>query len=445
MGASQGEDTLLNPYSVEAYDCNVHDKSTPCKSLNSNKANTPILESLKLLGASDAASYLRGGLVVAGKSNLIDLDISGSLLSRLQKLNEIGYGLWPPGMFLFNGALISINSKFEIGFLQLLSASMVWALALATITCLLSKRIHMIYSFMIILAMHAYPLFNTYMYQYGVQFSETYSSAFMVIGFAGLYHMVYTKKLNAIYILFGLSLSLAALFRAQLYLVLIGISFILLMYAFLNSKNALIRRDNLFLFLIGAYVPIIVYIVFNHGALFRADYNFWNPFLKEPSSLLVGGGILTACQVDLNSCQTIRELIFNGTINGSIAKIAVLKAFLMHPFDFINLKFPFLASYWLEADSGKYYYQNPGKFYYQNSSKFFYQNIFIFVIALSTLFYLIFNREWVHLFFVLAIFGLFLGPPFLLHFEARYLYQLKIYIVFLPIWIFLAISKKTYI
>ena len=430
MATSNGEDTPIDPYTynIEVYDCNDDDKSSFCKSIDSNKVNTPILESLKLLGASDAGAYLRGGLIVAGKSDLIGLNISGNLSSRLHTMNKIGYGLWPPGMFLLNGALISIDSKLEIGFLQLLSASMLWALALATIICLLSKKIKFIYSIMIIMTIHLFPMINNYMYQYGVQFTETYSSAFMVIGFSGLYHMFYKNKLNFVYILFGLSLALGALFRAQLYLVLIGISFILLTYVYLNSKNILIQRGNLFLFLIGAYVPIIIYIIFNHGALFRADYNFWNPFLEEPSSLLVDGGVLTACQVDLNSCHTVRQLVLNGSISGSIAKIALLKSFFMHPIDFISLKFPILISYWLEAESAKYYYQN----------------LFIFVIALITLFYLICKSMWMHLFFILAVFGLFLGPPFLLHFEARYLYQLKIYIVFLPIWIFLANSKNTF-
>lgn len=417
FSVDDGLETLLSPYSVEILDCNDVQKSLSCRSLMWNTVSTPVDDSIKFLGGSDAGSYMRGGLIIAGTPHILDSNLIGSFSERFHLMNSHGYGLWPPGMFLLNGALLSFDSGLEIGFLQLITAALIWAFVFSVFIFFLSKKMHFFYSVMLLMLVHLYPVMGLYMFKYGVQLTETYSSSLMMISFIGLLNLFVDKSKNISYLLFGLALGLGVLFRAQLYLFLILITMALFYFMYMRSVDIFsVRRDNVFFFIFGSWFPVLIYMIFNGGALFRADYNFWNPFLNQPADFLVNGGVLVACQVDAELCKIMNGMVNDGTINGAAAKAALIRAFLFNPLDFILLKLPFFLDFWFEVNSGPYYHQN----------------IIISIIGLSSICYIIYSKMWVHLVFTTILLVVMVGPPFLLHFESRYFYLLKVYFIFLP-------------
>lgn len=453
LALPDGGETLLAPYSIPNPECaqkldqeNLAMKCSPSLYLI---AHSTAKEYMSFWGGGDPGSYVRGGLLLAvgesRDSNGVVTNIANSsVIGRLKVMNQIGYGMWPPGMFFLNAIPLSVSTEIPLGLYQVIISSALWAVAFALIASILALRMRLWLAVTPPLFIAIFPLFHEYLIRYGVMYSETYGAALMVIGLTLLIMAYYRKSSNTLMLATGVIFALASFIRSQMLPVSIGVSFILIFSYFLQNKklnsgnfhasNSL-KLVTIITFLIGFYLPIGSYMIYNKGALFHADYMWEYPF-RIPAYPNAGvanfvalGGIRAACEADLEKCEKFHEKMkIDGNLHG--AKAEVLKAFIYHPIRFSMYKLPIAWKYWMEdvESSGHDNYR--------------YDNVFIFFLFLVCLSYMAMRKLWFVLWITLSTVALFFGPPFLLHFEARYYYLTKIYILFLPIWLIFIKSQK---
>jgi hypothetical protein len=393
---------------------------------------------LQVLGGSDPASYARGGLLLAGKewggpSYTIDL----SMFERLKQMCLIGFGMWPPGMFVLNAVPIMVSVDAPLGLYQIVTSSALWSVALALIASLLMLHIRLWLAVILPTLLLFFPLLHDYFIRYGVMYSETYCAAFMVIGFSLLAVYYSRKTSNGLMFVAGICFAIASFFRGQMLPVAVGVSVVLL-WIYLkrmwhlkpkNRKEIIIQPLTLgtLLFFIGFYSPIGMYMKFNRGALFHASYVWELPFSTSAfpdagvANFLALGGMRAACEADMTRCEALRKVIKPGATLPK-AKVEVLKSFIYHPLNFSRYKLPIAWKFWNDGSG-------PGPIIYK------WDNIFMFVLLISCLGFMVMRKLWLFLGLTIATMALLFGPPFLLHFEVRYFYLTKAFILFLPFWL----------
>lgn len=453
LALPDGSETLLAPYGAPNPECvqklaqeNVAKKCSPSLYLF---AHSTAKEYISFWGGADSGSYVRGGLLLAvgesrDSSGVVTNITNPSVIGRLNVMNEIGYGMWPPGMFFLNAIPLSISTEIPLGLYQVIVVTVLWAAAFALVASILALRIRLWLAIISPLFITVFPLFHDYLIRYGVMYSETYGAALMSIGFTFLVIAFYRKPSNTLMFASGVIFALASFIRSQMLPVSMGVSIILILSYLmqkrgLNSGNAHVSNPlklvTIITFLIGFYLPIGSYMIFNKGALFHADYMWEYPF-KIPefpnagvANFVALGGIRAACDADLEKCKKLHEKIKD---DGSLpsAKAEVLKTFIYHPIRFGMYKLPIAWKYWMEDIE------------LSGHDDYRYYNVFILFLFLACLSYMVIRKLWFIFWITISTLALFFGPPFLLHFEARYYYLTKVFILFLPIWLIFIESPK---
>ena len=445
LALPDGSATRLSPLTIPNPECS--EIAVPaeviknCNPVLTLYANAKAHDYLLFFGGGDPGSYVKGGLLLAGKEVSGLSDGSGdiakqSVVKRLKLINTIGFGMWPPGMFFLNALPLSVSSEFPLGLYQVIVTATLWTVAFALIASFLALRYKPWITIFFPSLIMVFPLFQNYLIRYGVMYSETYGAALMVIGFTFLLLNLHRKSSNILMIVAGTTFALSCFVRSQMLPVVIGVSLIFVLRHFIQKRpfsadeintDHSIKSINLIFFLIAFYLPIGGYMVTNHGALFHADYMWEYPFKiaafpnAGAANFVAQGGIRAACEVDIKNCAKHNEEIkVHGQLNH--AKSEVIKAFIHHPIRFSIYKLPIAWNYWLEDP---------------RESGYRLDNIFISFLFLICLFYMVFQRLWLILSLTLSTIALLFAPPFLLHFEARYFYLTKVFLLFLPIWLVL--------
>jgi hypothetical protein len=451
-----GGSTLLAPYGVANSECvekrNTENVTKDCSPTLWLTARSTPTEYIKFFGSSDPGSYVKGGMLLAGKdgpglsestSRLANL----ATLDRLKLMNKIGFGMWPPGMFILNSFPVNLSDDVPLGLFHVFVSTALWAIAFAIITSLLAIHLRTWFAITIPFFIVALGLFHNYFFRYGAMYSETYGTSLMVIGFTFIFLALYRKPNCLLLFTAGLVFAIAAFVRSQVLPVAVGLTFVLvsnhLLQVWRLKNHKLIFNNSLkpfaiLSFLIGFYLPIGTYMITNDGALFHADYMWEYPF-KVASYPNAGaanftalGGVRAACEVDLKRCEEIRIKIKDGEISASEAKEEVIRAFIHHPISFSTYKLPIAWQFWMN----------------DSDNNFFSQGIFIFILSVGSLLCIFLLRLWLLAGISIVTFALLFAPPFLIHFESRYFYMMKIYFVFLPLWILMIsffISSKKYV
>lgn len=436
----KGADTSLVSYNVPNPKCSkaseIKGINRPCNPILQITPKSTAMEYIRFFGPGDPASYASGGLALAGKEWGSTYHTAPlSLIKRLQLMNLIGYGMWPPGMYLLNSLPLMMNSDFPLGFYQVLMASLLWAVAFALIVSFLILRMRLWMVFIVPVFLMSFPLFHNYLMRYGALYSETYGAALMTIGFSLLTFFYYRKPYKRLMFLGGICFAIACFMRSQMFPVAVGVSILLGVFSFIGNKDNHINKlkEATIIFLLAFYIPIGGYIAFNNGGLFHVEFAWEVPFTipdfpnAGAGNFLVQGGMRAACIVDGVKCKQIQQQIKKGTILPH-ANLEVLKSFLFHPINFSEYKLPIAWRYWMG---------NPGSQEYRLDSV-----IFLFILFFSLAF-MVFRKHWLFLGFTLVTIAFVFGPPFLLHFEVRYFYILNVFLLFLPLWLLFISSKET--
>ncbi len=444
-----GRDTFLVSYGVPNAAC-VQSSITdaPIKNCNPTLRITPkstINDYLLFFGAGDPGSYARGGLLLAG------MEWGGAyptvqlpMIARLKLMNLIGFGVWPPGMFFLNALPSMVSADIPLGLYQVIVASTLWAIAFALIASLLILRARLWLALILPVFLMSFPLFHDYLMRSGVMYSETYGAAFMTIGFSLLALFYYRKPANSLMLVAGMCFAVASFFRSQMFPVAVGVSIILAMLYVIRvwSSSADKSETNHRLkiatltFLLAFYVPIGSYMAINKGALFHAEYAWAVPFSTPAypdagdANFLALGGIRAACVVDIRKCEALHKQVVAGT-RFPHAKIEVLKSFLLHPVDFSLYKLPIAWRFWMENSGPS-----------ESVIVYRYDSILMLAILLFSLIFMMIRKIWLFFCLTLASVALVFGPPFLIHFEVRYFYVIKAFILFLPFWLLFICSPK---
>lgn len=445
MSTSLAPNEVANPACIHT---NIQEETTKnCNPTLRLTARSTAKEYITILGYSDAASYVKAALLLNGMEvngvsrEVINYMASLSMADRLKQVNTIGFGMWPPGMFFLDALPLKLSADAPLGLYQVTVSSSLWAIAFAMIASLIATRTRLWWAVVLPFFMMSLPLFYDYFFRYGVMYSETYGAALMVIGFGLLFQVVYRKPGFILALIAGLCFAVASLLRAQVYPVAIGLSVVLLVYcsttiwkiAFNRFVGKYpVRLAVLTAFLMGFYLPIGSYLSINNGALFFADYVWEYPF-KIPAFPDAGaanfaalGGTRAACEVDLNKCEELRAKIKMGKMTYSESRAEVLKALISHPISFSAYKLPIAWTYWFEG-----------------SDKAYPQNIFILLLIVACLVYVVAQRLWLLFWSSISTCALLFAPPFLLHFEGRYFYLMKVFFLFSPLWLLLICNANT--
>ena len=410
-------------------------------------------EYVSFFGGGDPASYVKGALLLNGEeasgvsrsvsNNMVNL----SMVDRLRQVNTIGLGMWPPGMFFLNMIPLKLSSDAPLGLYQVLVSSSLWAIAFAIIVSLLATRMRLWLAVVLPFLVMLLELFHDYFFRYGVMYSETYSAALMLIGFSLLFQAIYRKPSGILMLIAGLCFAVASLFRAQIYPVAIGVSVVLIGYCIITMWRIAIKKSvvkytvilmSIFAFLIGFCLPIGGYLSINNGVLFNADYAWGRPFTTPPfpdageSNYVALGGMRSACEVDTNKCEELRKKIKAGEMTDSDTKDEVIKAFIHHPISFSIYKLPIAWKYWMAGIGNQY----PQVINYRVD------NIFILLLFALSLAFMVVQRLWLIFWSSIVTCAMLFAPPFLLHFEGRYFFLMKTFVLFLPLWLLLISNAR---
>lgn len=447
----EGSRTTIVSYGIPNLEC----VKTPtgagltktCSSTLRMTAKSTAQDYLHFFGPGDPASYASGGLALAGKEwgsayHTAELP----LFARLKLMNLIGYGMWPPGMYFLNALPLMINTDVPLGLYQVVAASTLWAIAFALIASLLILRTRLWFAVLVPIFLMSFPLFHDYLMRYGAMYSETYGAAFMAIGFSFLAFFYYRKPSSSLMVIAGLCFAAASFFRSQMFPVSVGVSAILAALCFMHMRSENTDKSVLdhglkstVIFLLAFYLPIGSYMAFNKGKLFDVPSVWTAPFSVPAfpdagvANFLALGGMRAACVVDMKKCEHLKKQIKSGIVIPH-ARTEVLKSFMFHPIDFSLYKLPIAWRFWMENSGPS-----------ESVIIYRYDSILMLAILFVCLVYMLIRKLWLFFWCTFASVGLVFGPPFLLHFEVRYFYLTKVFILFLPFWLLFAsqhVSKR---
>jgi len=397
----------------------------------------------------DQASYVRGGMVLAGMEGGLPSEVTKgftemSYYGRVKLLGTTWLSLWPPGMPVINSLPLLFNTDAPLGLAQIILMAVFWAMAFAVVVGFLAMRMRVVAVAAWPFVVMAFPLFYSYFFRYGVMLTETFASAFMVMGFSFLFYAYYRHYSRTAMLLAGLFFAASSFMRAQMFPASIGLTALLIIAYWIKRRRGTVEAQSclsgaaIVFFMIGLYLPIGGYMAINHGRLFGAG-NMWEDTYKfapypeaGPANYVVLGGSRGACELDLKECDRIRQGIEAGTVNNNDARAATIKAILQHPIAFTSYKLPIVWRYWF-AESG---FSAPVVTTYRTD------NAIILTLLLVGFGIFIVQRRWLPLSLGLAVCALIIAPPFVFHFEIRYLFPIKAYALFLPLWLLLAAGGR---
>lgn len=442
----EGSNTSLVDYKVPNPQCkNETSKNTNCEPLLQLKINATARDYLNFFNrGNDPGSYVRGGLLLAGHKWDGTVEVQNKTFKeKFRLMNLVGFGMWPPGMFLMNYIPLKFNVNVKIGLYQLIIANTIWACTFALVSLLLFRNRRLYALFPPILLF--FPLFNQYLLRQGVMYSETYGIALLIMAFSLITAFFSLKKKKTAMFFAGICFAIGSFFRSQVFPIAMGtIAILFVFYIIKKVKNNSTTESQeikqkilvpILILSMSFAIPLITYIKFNHGALFRVPVAWQLPFTVPEyphagsRNFLAQGGMRAACIVDLDKCNEIANRIKTNT-EFTKTRNDVLKAFVFHPIKFSSYKLPYAWNFWMEGSS------------IEHGMHIKWDNSVILAMFVLCLLYMAINKLWLLFFISISTFGLVLGPPFLIHFESRYFYILKTFILFLPFWLFIIENHK---
>jgi hypothetical protein len=314
-----------------------------------------------VFGGSDAGSYARCGI--------------------RWHLGESMYGvgclpLWPPGMFFYYKlAMDTMGPNAPMVLIFVLSNSLVWGFVFLLLYKAFSVNIPKIISLLLPLLFIFLPYVREFLWGATIVMSESLSIGLFLISQLSIYLSVFGNRRLLYAVLFGVTLSLAAYFRAQFYLffiiqALLILLFFLLMFLFRKFKyiRHVPNKSNLGLTLIlGILISmslLMPYLLWNKYKIgearwFNADYYFAYPWMKDYEYTAIQGWILqgggnVACKVNPTRCYEFHQRRLNNgvaSISAEEYKAAFMKTLMHNPFDFALTKYTYLSPYWFSGPS----------------------------------------------------------------------------------------------
>lgn len=387
-----------------------------------------IEEIIKTSDLGDPVSFLTGAI-----------DISKN--RWFTPANQWLINLWPPAFMLLEGYIIKLfgETVYIVLILQII-ISLFFSIILSLLYGLLSKNINNIFAFIIPLIIFIFPVSRVFLLEpTGILLGESFSIAFFFLFFLFTLKAHYDKSIFYA-LLSGFFLGISAYFRSQFETILIMISlfatFFILFYfikyrVFLKNKDFDLKFLNiLFYVVLMSNITTLPWRIYNYVNNDRLSWvatsslTYTNLVRTSETLKNAGGGWIVdgkgnmICLMNPLACDDIPKSNFK----------LLLTTFLKDPISWYKLKFEPINNYWF-SELG--YWTSP-------SSNNTYTNLVINYVIIVMIFFIFLTLylkrklaitkiiTWI----TSSVISTYLIIFTVIHFEARYFYFPKIFIIF---------------
>lgn len=343
---------------------------------------------------------------------------------------------WPPGMILIQTALYRISPAAPLGLALAVITCSLWACVLTQLSFLaFAWRWSRLGAFLLPLFLTLCHEFN-YLTHLGLFYTESLSIAFFLLGVGSVFRAVPLRNLKA-GLLAGLYFALSSYMRAQTDLVM-TVAFLLLIACVAGAAWSHFHRVSLrtvkqtfagsaMLAVLGVALLtyqglILPYKAAHHFQLIDFSENaMWHAAWQRPDEMgpglqfYVDGGALAGCKLDPVRCEDIharREAAGREIYTNSQYLHFTLASWFEHPLDWIAFKGSYLLKFWFDGSA---------------------ESVLLTMLIPILLLYGARKGNYAHeavSFLLLATLAGVAGPLMLTHVEPRYLYELKMTILY---------------
>lgn len=349
--------------------------------------------------------------------------------------------LWPPGFILLEALIIKLlGVTAPVIFVLQVLAAMLFSLVLLLIFAHLKTCASAPVAFILPLSVFLFPVSRlTLLEPAGVSLGETFAIGFFLLGVLFIARAFQFSRLRfAVY--GGLCLALAAYFRSQFELILLALTGLGVVLAvailIVRSRNTIYPHADLLLSGIialvlltanAATIPWRAYHWVNHGTsawvmtanlVFENSVKTYEVLAKDGGTFVYRGGGNLVCRIDVNSCGDVAN-----------AKRLFIKTFVNSPVQWVELKLRLIGKYWFSSSL------DWGAPIVEPTIAELVTNAFIFIALLLNFALLITKKLMRHRLWTLLVWfdasmlSAYLVIFTFVHFEARYFYFPKIYLV----------------
>ncbi len=427
----------------------LHDRTTPY--FNGVSAITNSRQATEAWGWSDSGSYLQMGIAQAKFGQLPENLMWTAIF-------------WPPGMGYLNAfAIKMVGLEGQFIFVLAAVTALLWGLVMSLILQILRAFMRFWIALLVVAAVIQTDLYHQYLVRDAIIWSDGYAAAFICLTILFSY-LGYSKFKVRYFALSGFSLAVLAHIRGQYFVV---VQFFVVLIVCLLAINLMVfafkklwgyglgssKNRNFFkagtaplamlsLAALLACFPYLLWQKNNVGDLpwdlkgkwhwtstdaFAAMGNWMKT--EDLAGFVRDGGGGTACKVDPPLCDSINELekehpspfsIYDSEpYSAKHFSAMTLKTFRENPVKWFQVKIPYVLRYWdsRPAISG------PSGSDFPTSE--------LSALGLATLALSFFFKRARKLFLIPAfisviLIGATVGPPYLAHFEVRYLVAVKL-------------------
>ncbi len=385
-------------------------------------------------GGADIASYASGGQ---------------HLVENPFEFRDTWYiNLWAPGMFLLHGGLLLLDENTPVVLIMMLFSIFLWSFVFSKLCHILSNQLacNILVAFSTPMVCFLVPPFRIITLTSSALGAESYSIAAFALGFLFFIESYFSNNSRKLIILSGLFFAMAAYMKASFDIYMrIFVSLILLVFIAKYLYMSLLKRmqlvcfksDDFNLFLKKSllvfgvfFVVTLPWRIYHTVGWINADYMYayiWMADEQLADFVVAGGANAAACKIKPDICKAFREDDIENNRNKKLWMESLIsetkKIIITNPISWAYYKLPYLIKYWFKEGR-------------ENASiNTIVINSIILALMLGVVIIALVVRSSVDMFCCLIIFTVLAGtiiPHFVMHFEARYLYALKImtYIVF---------------
>jgi hypothetical protein len=426
----------------------LHDRTTPY--FNGVSAIANPLQAAKAWGWSDSGSYLQMGIAQA-KFGHLPPDLMWTAI------------FWPPGVSYLNAfAIKMVGLEGQFIFVLATITALLWGLVMALIFSILRIFMRFWIAILVMVAVIQTDLYHQYLVRDALIWSDGYAAAFICLTVLFSYKGHSNSNIKY-FALSGFSLAALAYVRGQYFVVVqfslvlavgfLGLVLVLYIYNrakllpnFLEKISSFSRKVSgpLALLSLVAILTCAPYLLWqkNHVGDISWDLKgewHWTStdafaamgnWLKaeDQAGFIAQGGGGTACKVDPQLCVMVYlaeyrdkdpfSIYDSEPYTGKEFYAMTLKTFRQHPVQWFKIKFPYLVKYWNSSPA----ISGPAQ---SDMTTSVISAIGLAILTVS----LFFKRSRKHWFgpasIAVILTGATIGPPYLAHFEVRYLVAVK--------------------
>ncbi len=384
----------------------------------------------EVFGPADIASYARGG------ENLVK-DIS-------EFLDGSYVNLWAPGMFVLHGILSLLGENAPVVLIIFMLGFLAWSVVFNKLCTILHDVIgcSIWLAFLIPISCFLISPFRNITLTSGALGAETFAITPFILGLLYLVESIFMANSRKLLIFAGLCFSFSAYMKASfdIYMRMFA-CLVLLFFTFYHlieflkkiefkksaitwNKEYKVVMKNSLIVLSVFFITTLPWRIIHEPGWVNGQYIYayiWMPDHQLADFVVAGGVNASACKIKPLLCQSFQQGDITENRNNeqwmSNLIYQTKLTLLTNPFEWVYYKLPYLYKYWFKEGRKS------------ESIYTFFINVMLLAMTLGIFVIAIIRRTVLDMTCSLFLFAVVIGtliPHFIIHFEARYLYPLKI-------------------